>query len=373
MSRLGLCTISSYLLLCVAVNAQGQILNRIGSFIDMMSVRGLDRNYIDAPAKPWQIIVQGNINQSDLKMKSVVDGQELFGDDFGDITLEPRLKTKPSSYIGLWAGYRGYGLGYSKNVGGDNGSIFKIGATGGAYGVNLRIHNFKNDDPSSHISGFITGEWVEESSDYFLIKPIDVRTVIFDAYYMFNGKRFSYAAAYDQSVIQKRSAGSLMAGVMYYHSRVNYANAEDADFIMFMNDVGRFKQNQFSVGVGYAYNLVPCKGLLVSAMAMPMITPYNNIKAWKFDSLLRQLFLEQRKNPDEEDLDFSLFQIWQTEEVSKNGKLTLNFDARLSVTYNIGQWFVNAYGQFNTFDYHHGRSKGRLNDWFINTSLGIRL
>ena len=69
----------------------------------------------------------------------------------------------------------------------------------------------------------------------------------------------SYAAAYDQSVVQKRSAGSLMAGAMYYHSTVAYDEGRDAEFIMYMNDIGRMKQYQLSLGGGYAYNLCPAR------------------------------------------------------------------------------------------------------------------
>ena len=60
-------------------------------------------------------------------------------------------------------------------------------------------------------------------------------------------------------------------------------------------------------------------------------------------------------------------------DMSFNSGMTVNFDARLSLTYNFGRFFVNAYGQFNNMRYHHNSSHGHLNDWFVNTSMGIRL
>ena len=148
-----------------------------------MSVRGVDRRYIDAPEKPWQVMVQGNINQSDVHIKSQFDGSLLFEDVKGMFTWEPCVKTDVSSYVGFWAGYRGYGLGYSVNVSGNKGSLFKLGATGGSYGVNLRIHRFETDKPTVHfeyddISGY------HESSDgqYYLIDPMYVKVVSLDAY-----------------------------------------------------------------------------------------------------------------------------------------------------------------------------------------------
>ncbi len=93
-----------------------------------------------------------------------------------------------------------------------------------------------------------------------------MKTIIADGYYMFNGKKFSYAAAYDQSVIQKRSAGSLMAGLMYNYTDIDYAANSNGDLIYMMSGLGRIKLWQGSVGVGYAYNWVPARGLLVNLM-----------------------------------------------------------------------------------------------------------
>ena len=130
------------------------VVKKAGTFLDSMSVNGLNRNYIDAPKRPWQIILRGNINQSDLKLFSKTDkAEEALPFMEGYMTWEPRIKTEPSSYIGFWAGYRGYGFGYSWNIGGDDGRILSFGATGGCYGVNLRIHWFETDEPHVYMIG----------------------------------------------------------------------------------------------------------------------------------------------------------------------------------------------------------------------------
>jgi len=362
---------------CIQAMSQDGVtafVKKVATMIDSMSVRGLDRRYIDAPDKPWQLIVRGNMNQSSLMM-------ETSGNIAGlPYHAKPYLKTEPSKYVGLWAGYRGYGLGYTVNVGGDKGSYLTFGATGGAYGVNVRIHSFDNDHPNfSLTSDFIPegseGEWDEVE----LIDPIKVRTVIADGYYLFNGKRFSYAAAYDQSVLQKRSAGSLMAGAMYYYGHINYATDYNGDLIYMMKGLGRVKLWQGSVGVGYAYNWVPARGLLVSAMAMPMLTVVNKIKAYGYATNVDELMEDPRflseeiTNEEWDDWFYSNLRIRPMGDKTFNSGMTVNFDARLSVTYNLGRYFVNAYGQFNNNRYHHDDSHGHLNDWFVNTSVGIRL
>ncbi|MBR1556644.1 MAG: DUF4421 family protein [Prevotella sp.] len=365
------------LFLCAQTPAQTGVtglIKKIGTKIDSMSVKGLDRCYIDAPEKPWQIIARGNVNQSILSMTTK---GSIMGIDYD---AKPYMKTEPSRYVGLWAGYRGYGVGYTVNVGGDKGSYFTIGATGGSYGVNVRIHSFESDHPNFDLESDLIPEENEDSwKQIQLLSPIKVRAIIADGYYLFNGKRFSYAAAYDQSVLQKRSAGSLMAGAMYYYGNIDYADHTNGDLIYTMHGLGRVKLWQGSVGVGYAYNWVPAKGLLVNVMAMPMLTFVNKIKAFGYATNVEELmkdprFLDEDITDEEWDKWFyGNLQIAPMGNKTFNSGLTVNFDARLSLTYNFGRYFISAYGQYSNMRYRHDNSHGHLNDWFVNTSLGLRL
>jgi hypothetical protein len=82
------------------------------------------------------------------------------------------------------------------NVGGDKGSYLTVGATGGAFGINMRIHSFDNSNPDFNLnSSLLSDEQTESWNDVHLTDPIRVKTIIADGYYMFNGKKFSYAAA----------------------------------------------------------------------------------------------------------------------------------------------------------------------------------
>ena len=361
-------------------------LGKVGTFLDSMAVNGLDRRYIDAPKRPWQVILRGNINQSTLSMNATTShAEEIIPFMYGDMTWEPCVKTDPATYLGIWAGYRGYGVGYSWNVGGDKGRILTLGATGGCYGVNLRIHWFDNDEPQVHMKGRALMD-IDEAGEpiYFPLeyddvveigKPIKTRTLFLDGYYLFN-KRCSYAAAYDQSVIQKRSSGSLMAGAMYTHSSTKYDDNINADLIMLMGDIGVIKSDQVSAGAGYIYNWVPAKGLLISAMAIPMLTFYNHHKMWRFDSNLKDVVSQDGWDEfmDMPEEDYRIREAETDHIVSKNSNIKLNFDARLSITY---EWnsrvFINAFGQLNSFGYKLDQISGRLNDWYINASIGVRL
>lgn len=349
-------------------------IKKVGSTIDSMAVRGVDHRYIESPAKPWQIIVKGNVNQSIVSMHT---NGSIAGFDY---VAKPYLKTEPSQYLGLWAGYRGYGFGYTANVGGDNGIYYTFGATGGSYGVNVRIHRFENDYPDFNLHSDLIPEESEDAWEQVkLIDPIRMHTVIADGYYLFNGKHFSYAAAYDQSVIQRRSAGSLLAGAMYYYGSIKYASNYNADLIYVMSGLGSVKLWQGSVGIGYAYNWVPVRGLLVNVMAMPMLTFVNKIKVYGYSTNIEELMLEPEfmgENMSDEEWDQWFYERARIEPMGSklfNSGMRINFDARFSVTYNFSNWFINAYGQFNNFRYKHKASYGHMNDWFINASIGLRL
>ena len=62
---------------------------KITSFIDTMAINGIDPNYISTPQKPWQVIAKSVVNQSDMKMKSTIDGSKYFEDVPGEINWSP--------------------------------------------------------------------------------------------------------------------------------------------------------------------------------------------------------------------------------------------------------------------------------------------
>ena len=359
-------------------------LNAVKTYIDSSAVKGIDPRYLEVPEKPWAVMLKSNANDMDLRSTTYMSEDQLAAHNVtGELNFETKMEPKREVSIGGWIGYRGYGLGYSVNVGGNKGSLFKLGATGGSYGVNLRIHRFETDEPTVHFEyDDISGAHESGDGHYYLIDPMYVKVVSLDAYYLLNGKRFSYCAAYDQSVFQKRSAGSFMVGAMYYKSTIIYDNNPDADFILMMNDIGKIKQYQFAIGPGYAYNFVPCKGLLISAMAMPMITVSNKIDVWHYNSNLRKAALSD----DDADIDMEDYVIYPSEGANKiyypyekefktshRSDASVILDARLSVTYNTGNWFFNTNALLNRFRFEFDTTKGHLTDWSINACVGIRL
>jgi CubicO group peptidase (beta-lactamase class C family) len=221
------------LLLTGCIQMQGQerkpwvlrALNAVKTYIDSSAVKGIDTRYLEVPEKPWAVMLKSNANDMDLRSTTYMSEDQLAAHEVkGELNFETKLEPKREVSIGGWIGYRGYGLGYSYSLQRSKGRNFQIGATGANYGFNLRIRSFSTDEISYHYWGHSEVDQVdEEGNNVNTWDDIQVKSTIFDAFYFLNGKRFSYAAAYDQSMNQIRSAGSLMVGVKWFQTSVDYS------------------------------------------------------------------------------------------------------------------------------------------------------
>ena len=337
----------------------------VKTLIDSSAVATVDRNYIEQPKKPWAVEARSTVNHSVLKMEADWSFEDL---------LEGRITAKTDNRypvsLGLWAGYRGYGFGYSKQLSGD-GSTFSFGAMGGSFGINMRISSYRSSTPYVTYLFASGGEVDADEGHVPMDDPMRIRSFFLDAYYMFNSKRFSYSAAYDQSLIQRRSAGSFMAGLMYYHTRVAFDDDACWPMVLLMKSIGKLKFTQANLGAGYAYNWVPARGWLVSAQVMPMITFYNRSSVYYYDIVDdhgHSIFEE-----DEIDIDWDgNFTVLGKDDDTTGNRVSWNFDARLSLVYNWSNCYLRVYGHYNRFRYKNDDGLGWLMDWTGYASLGIR-
>ena len=337
----------------------------VKTLIDSMAVANVDRSYIEQPKKPWAVEARSSISHSSLEMEADWSFENVID---GRITAKTD-NNYPAS-LGVWAGYRGYGFGFSKQLSGD-GSTFSLGAMGGSFGINMRINSYRSSTPYVTYSFASGGEVDADAGDVPLDDPIRIRSFFLDGYYMFNGRHFSYAAAYDQSLIQRRSAGSFMAGLMYYHSSVAFDDDSSWPMVLLMKTIGKLKFTQANVGAGYAYNWVPARGWLVSAQVMPMITFYNKTKVCYYD-------IQDDKGKsifsiDSDEIDYDgHYHVVEVNDEATGNRVSWNFDARLSLVYNWSNCYLRVYGHYNRFRYKNDDGLGWLMDWTGYASLGIR-
>ena len=358
--------------------------------LDSAAIRKFDSRYIEVPDKPWRLVLRGKTDDFNMKVNSYIDDEyvaEKIGQPVEDGRFDWRLTFNPpmAQSAGFYAGYRGLGFSYSYYLRKKTGRAFSFSSTGARYGLNFRLRRFSTHDVGVDATIKAIGEdELNFSGPGTTPDPIWVRSVIIDGYYLFNGRRFSQAAAYNQSVIQRRSSGSLMLGAMYHQSSLDMGTDKNALIIMLNGDWGKISIRQFNVGLGYGYNWVPARGWLFNIMLMPTVTTYNRIKTHYYDSNY-SLFADDEstdgKKPlpdsddDDEDTEDILpddLELWEDHTATHFGKVQLNVDARASITYTWDRYFVSVFGQWNGFDYGSSRTNVQLTDWYVRTSLGVR-
>lgn len=348
------------------VHAQKKTLReRIINFLDSSNVKGTDPQYIALPEKKWRVILSTSTDQQYMKMDSHLEAPEAELEDDQTVDFGMKIKQPVANAIGLWAGYRGWGAGYSVATSGIKGINMSFNIATPSNGVNIRIHRYKFDRPESYLSmkssDFEMEGYLTDGSEA-MESPINIESFVFDGYWIFNKKRFSLAAAYDQSVLQLRSAGSFIAGLMFYYQKFDYADPSNFLFIECTNRIGKLKVYQGSLGIGYTYNWVPLKHLTLNAVVMPVVSLFNHV-----DSYYYNIDDEWYETDDFEDYPEMTF----NKRRGTNGHIRLNIDARLAVSYWIGNWFMSAIAQMHSFDSKYDNVDMKMSDWNIKGSVGV--
>ena len=111
--------------------------------IDSMAIANVDRDYIGQPELPWAVELRTVANQTTLKMRE--DLWPMAEETMGSITAS--TDNGFSTSLGVWAGYRGYGIGLSKELTGGDGATLSFSAIGGSLGLNLRISSYRSKQP----------------------------------------------------------------------------------------------------------------------------------------------------------------------------------------------------------------------------------
>ena len=222
--------------------------------------------------------------------------------------------------------------------------------------------------------------------------PVWIRSAYLNGYYVFNGRHYSQAAAYNQSVIQRRSAGSFLLGATWYQSSFDYSDKTNLLYMIIARGIHRIKVHQANIGFGYGYNFVPFRGLVINAMAMPTLSVYNRVKVERYDFNLvlsskddevddygkwdpqtRTWANGKSKKPVLLLADGDKIDYWDLDSEVDYSALHLNLDLRLGITYNWKNYYIGLQSQFNNFTYKKDDSSVTLSEGFAQLALGVRL
>ena len=217
-----------------------------------------DTNYVIRPEGRLTLKVRMNQTGNSFHAKGTIDGIHEKAD----------LKTGHKTTFSLAAIYRGIGVGVAINPAKWKG-VYKD------YEFNLNYYSSRLSlDFSYQRSESLAGDINRGDHQSRLEKgDLTLKVANVAAYYTFNHRRFSFPAAFTQSYIQRRSAGSWLAGISYQggsiktNDALKERNPNAPDVRIYVGHVG--------IGGGYGYNWVLGRKWLLHFSMLPTFVVYN--------------------------------------------------------------------------------------------------
>lgn len=185
-----------------------------------------------------------------------------------DVYCKADLSTSHKTTVSIGASYRGISAALAINPA-------KIIGSYKDYEFNLNYYSSKISlDFSYQRSESLTGDVLRDDKWSRLeTGDVTLKVINMAAYYTFNHRRFSFPAVFNQSYIQRRSAGSWLAGLSYQGGSIR-TNEE----LMARNPNApevHINIGHVGIGGGYGYNLVLGKKWLLHFSALPTFVVYN--------------------------------------------------------------------------------------------------
>lgn len=230
----------------------------IDKILDMRDSRvrsRVDTSYIERTPQRLRFRLTLNVSGSDIRTRGVnADGN-----------FNTEMKAQNKYTVSLSAAYRGLSLSVAMNpahlAGEKKDYELNMNAYGNKLGADVIFHSAKT------FEGSVRTQRGDISIPAGLISQ---NMLTLNAYYAFNGRRFSYPAVFSQSWMQKRSCGSLMLGASFMGG-VLKARHDD----VIGNPESRLSILCVGLGAGYGYNLVLRHGWLIHLSALPELVVYS--------------------------------------------------------------------------------------------------
>jgi len=214
-----------------------------------------DTAYIARPYGQLTLKVRTNLSGDGIHAKGKVD----------DYYSRANLHTRKKLTTSIAAIYKGIGVGMALNPA-------KIFGNYNDYELNVNLYNPSvSFDASYHRSKTLSGT-ITRGEKEFHQEPGDADMKVFNmmAYYTFNHRRFSFPAAFTQSYLQLKSAGSWLAGLSFQGGTIStYKEAAKR-----LPDL-KIKALHFGIGGGYGYNFVIKDKWLIHLSALPTVVVYD--------------------------------------------------------------------------------------------------
>ena len=306
-----------------------------------------DTTYIEPQRYNFTVMLQetNTVERYTLRNKS---GQE--------VTFSPRSVFK----LGPYFGYRWLFLGYTFDLKHLSSSKRKTELDMSIYAPQLGFDVFYRDLGNKYqlkrvkMGGGVDTSPLHDASFEGLTGKISG----FNIYYIFNHHKFSYPAAFSQSTIQRRSAGSAMAGFGYMRHSLNIDWNEFNELVALrLNEpspmvhvdstllFNRVRYTDISFSGGYGYNWVFARNCLL-AVSVSLAVGYKH--SWS--------------EVEERSFSFKNFSF---------SNFNLDGIGRMGLVYNNMRWYAGASAIFHTYYYRKSQFSTNTTFGSINIYVGF--
>lgn len=234
----------------------------------------VDTTYIEQDHYDWTVMGQNSQFYQVITMSAKMQNGEYQRLSFAP---QPTLKIGP--YIGWRWIFLGYTVDVSRPEKAGKATAFNFSVYSSKLGADFVYIRNKNNYTLRRTKGFEGVGAHDYRGDN--ISGLSVYTVSGNVYYVFNHRKFSYPAAYNQSTVQKRSAGSLIMGFRYDHQHMSFdynklpsALVDSINGKTLLSDELKFTDlsyQDFCISAGYAYNWVFARNCLFAISATPAL------------------------------------------------------------------------------------------------------
>lgn len=215
----------------------------------------VDTNYITRPQA--KLMILGRLNFSGAKIKA----RGNINDHSFDNELTADYKATLSVGVSYWGILVNFAINPAKMLGKYRDYELYVQSYKPRFGFDIAYQDARNYKGTATIDG--VPHQVTKTDNVFKVETINI-----NMYYVFNPRRFSYAAAFAYSYIQRKSAGSLLTALSAQgqHARVDAPESGVIDF----------KMTNIGIGAGYGYNYVPSPRWLIHLSTVPTFIVYSN-------------------------------------------------------------------------------------------------
>ena len=212
----------------------------------------IDTAYITRPQTKWTVTARMNVSGAKIEAEGFENGQHF----------KSEMKANRKATLSMGVSYLGFSLSVSLNPAKLMGRYSDYELNFNSYGRRFGFDVIYQD--AQNFTGWHDHEGMERIG--LPDGMLKVKTLNLNAFYVFNSRRFSYPAAFSQSYIQRRSAGSFLLAASGMGQRATLDWEQEM----------QLKMTNIGLGAGYGYNYVPGQGWLLHISALPTFIVYSN-------------------------------------------------------------------------------------------------